>query len=224
MKKILIAVAIVVTTLTLHSCGTAGSTLAESLLQNGGGKQNQTTQTLVNSGTGILDNVLSGLFSRSPLTQKELVGTWNYTGSDAVFESENLLAQAGGTIIASQIEGKVDAQLAKYGIKKGVTRFVFNRDNTFNISMGGRNFGGTYQFDEKSRTLTLSTMMGLMTLSPKVARTTGGISVLFEADKLLTLASGVSSLLGQSNTQMGVLSGIISNYSGLRLGLQMKRG
>ena len=183
------------------------------LFQGGNGKQNQTTQTLVNSGAGILDNVLSGLFRSSPLTQRELIGTWSYTGSDAVFESENLLAQAGGTVIASQIESKVDTQLAKYGIKKDVTRFTFNHDNTFTVSMGGRKFGGTYKFDEKNRTLTLSTMMGLMTLSPKVARTAGGI----------TLAGGISSFLGQSNTQMSMLSSIISNYSGLHIGLQMKR-
>jgi len=223
MKKILIAVAVITASLTLHSCGTAGSALTNSLFQGGNGKQNQTTQTLVNSGAGILDNVLSGLFRSSPLTQRELIGTWSYTGSDAVFESENLLAQAGGTVIASQIESKVDTQLAKYGIKKDVTRFTFNRDNTFTVSMGGRKFGGTYKFDEKNRTLTLSTMMGLMTLSPKVARTAGGISVLFEADKLLTLAGGISSLLGQSSTQMSMLSSIISNYSGLHIGLQMKR-
>ena len=138
MKKTLIAVAVITASLTLHSCGTAGSALTDSLFQGGNGKQNQTTQTLVNSGAGILDNVLSGLFRSSPLTQRELIGTWSYTGSDAVFESENLLAQAGGTVIASQIESKVDTQLAKYGIKKDVTRFTFNRDNTFTVSMGGR--------------------------------------------------------------------------------------
>lgn len=220
MKKSAIAAALLSTGILLTSCGTTGTSIANTLLSGG---QNNTTQTAINTGANLLDGLLSGVLNQQPMTQKELVGTWTFTGTDAVFESENLLSQAGGTFAATQLESQLDAQLAKFGIRKGTTTFVFNADNTFAAQINGKSFSGTYRLDEKNKTIALSAMMGLFTLTPKIARTTTGATLLFEADKLLSLVSATSKLAGKSSSQLALLSDLLNNYNGLRLGLQMKR-
>lgn len=224
MSKTFLATALLAAGLTLTSCGTQGNALAGSLLQSAlGGNNSTATATAVNTGSALLSNILSGVLSGGTVEQKDIVGTWVYTGSDAVFESENLLAQAGGLVAASSIEQKADSYLSKYGIKKGVSTFTFKSDNTFTATLNGKTISGTYALDSKNKMLRLSAMAGLLNLTPYVARSTNGISILFEADKILSLAGTASSLLGQSNAQLSLLNNLLGNYNGLRLGLQLQR-
>ena len=95
MKKYSIALAFLAGALTLSSCGTTGS-LGQSTNNNstlGSANNGSTTGNILSEAStigSILGNILSG---SSKLSQSDLVGTWNYTGSDCVFKSENLLAK-----------------------------------------------------------------------------------------------------------------------------------
>lgn len=193
-----------------------GSSLLQGLLGGGKNVANATAQT----GGSILDHLVSSVMGNTPLTPKDLIGKWHYKGSDCLFESENLLAQAGGVLVAAQVESKIDQQLAKYGFKKGSSTFTFAPDGTFTATLGGRQISGTYMLDPKTRKLQLSALMGLFSLQPQVVRTSKGISFLFEADKLLSLTRSVATLVGKTDSTVGLAASLMENYKGMRLGLQ----
>lgn len=224
MKKRILSAAVLISTLTLTSCGNTGQ-IAQALLGAGSQNTTSTTAQTVATGTNLLGNLLSTFLGGTAVSEKDLIGTWSYQGVDAVFESENILAKAGGTLAAAQLESKIDTYVTKYGIQKGVTKFTFKEDKTFTAVVGKKNLSGTYVYDPNTKTLTLSAMGGLFTLKPTVARTATGISLLFPADKLLTLLNTTATIAGNTGAlgQLGSLTSLLNNYTGLQLGLQLQK-
>ena len=56
----------------------------------------------------ILSGVANAVVGNSSATTTAtLVGTWKYTGPDCKFESDNLLAKAGGEVASARVEEKV---------------------------------------------------------------------------------------------------------------------
>ena len=122
MKKSYISMAVLAGSLMLAtSCGTTAG------MGNSSSSSN-TTSSAVSTGTSLLGNLLSGVLGGSTLSANSIVGTWNYTGADCVFETENLLAKAGGAVAANKVESEINDNLAKVGIKKGSCAFTFNSD------------------------------------------------------------------------------------------------
>lgn len=184
----------------------------------------QSTNTASNAGAGLLDNLLGTVLNGKAVSEKELIGTWTYTGVECVFESQNFLAQAGGAAASGIIEGKINDQLRKYGIKKGVTKLTFNADKTFTATLGAKHMNGTYTLDTKSKVLVLSTMSGLINLRPQIGRSGSGISLLFESDKVLSLVGTVSGLVGQmGDSRFSTLASLLKNYNGMRVGLKLSK-
>lgn len=152
--------------------------------------------TAQSTGGNIFDNLLGSLLNSQPITERELVGRWNYTGVKTVFESPNYLAQAGGAAAAGIIEGKLDENLTRFGLKKGATTFTFKADHTFEANLNGMPLSGTYALDANKKVLHLSFLGGLFKFEPQVARTTSGVSILFDNDKLLSLLTTASKIAG----------------------------
>lgn len=226
MKKIFLsmaAAAIILTGCTGLGNTTAGGSALGSLLGNGAGNGLGSTATsaLAKSGTNVLGSLLGNLLGTNTVSEKNLVGTWSYKGVDCVFESENVLSKLGGEVAASALENKIDGYVQKIGIKPGVTTFTFNADHTWKATLGGKSLSGQWALDTKNSQLQMTYLAGLGTLTPKVAFNGGTLSLLFESSKLLTLAQGVGSLTG--NSAVSSLSGLIKNYNGMYVGLQMTK-
>ena len=62
---------------------------------------------------------------------------------------------------------------------------------------------------------------GMATTQPKVVMTGNSISLLYDADKLLTMLTKVSSMTNNSN--LNTLSSLLSKYDGLLIGMQLKK-
>ena len=154
------------------------------------------TGTAIAAGGNILDNLLGSVLGSQPITERELVGRWGYTGVSTVFESQNFLAQAGGVAAAGVLEAKLDENLTRFGFKKGSTTFVFNADHTFEANLNGMPISGTYTLEPNKKVLHLSLLGGLMNFHPQVVRTASGISILFDSDKLLSLLGAASKIAG----------------------------
>ena len=213
-KSIIAAFALASTLLLTTSCD----------VLNAGQSNTANTLSALNTGGGMLTNLLSNVLSGGSVTERDLVGNWTYDGVKCAFESQNLLAQAGGVAAASAVETKVDEQLKNYGIRKGVTRFNFKADKTFTATLGGRNMSGTYSLDTQSKTLHLQFMSGLLNLQPQVVRNGNGIALLFESDKLLGILGTASSLLGKmGNNNLSLVSSLLGNYQGMRIGLKLSK-
>lgn len=225
MKKFTMSLALLSGALLLSSCGTTGGNVAQgigSVLMNGAsGSTNESTSS-TSSTTSLLGNLLGGLLSGSTtLSQSDLVGTWNYSGSNCAFESENLLAKAGGAVAANKIESELNTQLAKVGIKQGACSFTFNKDNTYTATIGGHTLQGTYTLDAKNKKIKMTYLAGLASMSPRITKQGSSINLLIESSKLLNLMKGASVLA--KGTSLSGISTILNNYEGMYIGLQLKK-
>ena len=224
MKKLTLAAALIAAA-SLSSCvglgGAAGSLLGSQTGSAAGSLAKGVAGALTNGNT--LSNLLSTFLGGVPLNEESLYGTWTYQGVDVAFESENFLAKAGGAVAAGSVETKIDEQLQKYGIKPGAVKFTFNKDHTFNAVLAGKNISGTYTYEPKTRALQLTAAFGLFNQTCTVGNTAKGISLLFPADKILSLASTAGALLGNANSTIGALTGLLKNYNGMQIGLEMTK-
>lgn len=67
----------------------------------------------------ILSGVANAVANKVTGESASLTGTWTYAGPDCKFESDNLLAKAGGEVAAKQVEEKMSGVLEKLGFKEG---------------------------------------------------------------------------------------------------------
>lgn len=210
MKKVSILAATVC--MALVGCGTMGgtSTGSSNVLGNIIG--------VLTNGTGVV-NAVSSVIGLDKLTTANLYGTWNYSNPGCAFTSENLLAKAGGEVVAAQIEEKVLPYYQQLGINSSNTQLVLNEDKTFLATIGGKRFTGTYTFNESNCQLNLNAT--LLNLTCYAKREVNGISILFEGKKLLTLLQAMSALSG--NTSLQTIGELSKNYDGVRIGFDMKR-
>lgn len=225
MKKLFFPVCLAVVSLSMTSCLTSGNGSLSSLLSSQGGSASTIASSVAGAvaNTGTLENILSSFLGNTTLNEASLYGTWTYRGVDVAFESDNLLAQAGGAVAAGQLESKLDSQLTKVGLKPGSCTFTFNSDKTFQANIGGKTINGTYVYDASTRKITLTAALGLFNQTATVGTTATGVSLLFEADKLLSLVNAGSSLLGGGNSMLSSLSGLVSNFKGMKVGLGLSK-
>ncbi len=227
MKKVTLSLALMAGSVLLTGCGSSSSvlgTVGSAVLNNalGTGTSSSSSSSSSSSTGSLLGNILSNVLgSSSSISQSDLVGTWNYKGADCVFESENLLAKAGGAVAASKIESQLDTQLSKFGIKEGSCSYTFNKDNSFTATIGGRTLNGTYTLNSSDKTIKMSYLAGLASTTCNVVKSGNTISLLMDSDKMLTLLKGASALT--KGTSIGTLTSLLSNYSGMKIGMKMSK-
>lgn len=196
MKKIKIGMTIL-SCLLLFSCGNLGSLM---------------------SGTGVI-NAVSSVIGLDKVKAQDLIGAWSYSGPGCAFMSENLLAKAGGEMAAVQIEEKLLPYYQQVGISAANTSITFNENGTFSARIAGTPLSGNYTFDEATQQIKLKTL--LLSMNCYAKRELYGISILFEANKLLTILQTMSALSG--NKDMQTIGDISKNYDGVRIGFDMRK-
>ncbi len=173
----------------------------------------------------VLGSLLGGLIGNAvPVTEKSIVGTWTYQSPEVRFESEDFLSKAGGEVAAATIENKLSEIYSKVGITPGNGGFTFNEDKTCTVSLGERSINGTYTVNPETHELKIKA--GLIKLNAKVYFGAGNLAIIFEADKLLAFAQGLSAVagkVGKNNGTIGLLSGALTKYKGLMLGMNLTK-
>lgn len=180
------------------------------------GNMNQVLSAIQN---GSVINAITSVIGLDKVSAQNLIGSWTYSGPGCAFTSENLLAKAGGEVAAAQIEEKVKPYYDQIGISASNTQITFNQDGTFSSRIAGTNFIGTYTFDEASQQIKLKGL--LLSINCYTKREINGISILFEAKKLLTVLQTMSALSGNANLQ--TIGDLSKQYDGVRVGFDMKR-
>lgn len=174
-------------------------------------------QTMGSGGT--VGNIFTSVIGLDKVSEKGLIGTWKYNGPGVAFTSENLLAKAGGEVAATKIEQELTPYFQQAGISAQNTSVVFNEDKTFRATIAGKNFSGTWSFDEAQAKVTLQGL--LLSVNCYAKREYGGIALLFESKRLLQVLQVLATLSGNQTAQkVGDLS---KNYDGIRLGFDMKK-
>lgn len=221
MKKNILSICLLVGTTLLAGCGATTQSILGSTM--GTANTGATTNT-TNTGSAVgsmLESFLGAVLGNTTLKQADILGTWNYTSADCVFETENLLMKAGGEVAASKIEEKINGTLGKFGLSSGKCTFTFNSNNTYSATIGGRTIQGTYVLDTENKKITMTYLNGLGTMTPQIVKSGNKLSLLFNADKLLKLLTTVSALSG--NSTMNSLSSLLESYDGLLIGMELQK-
>lgn len=168
----------------------------------------------------LLTGVAQTLVGDQTTTAESIVGTWTFAGPDCQFESDNLLAQAGGVAAAQQIEQKLVPVYDKLGLEG--CQYVFNADSTYSFTFGEKSSNGTYSFNADNKRLTMKTRLGIsMTANVKVTGST--MSLAFDADKLIDVLKALTSLTSQAESSTSLVGSLVSNYDGLLLGFELQK-
>lgn len=212
MKKIYSFISALIICASFSSCGNLGN-------MGGMGTGTPTpdaTSSVLNS--DAIGNIISVFASGILTNQQTLVGSWTYTKPCVQFESENLLAKAGGAVAASNVENKLASIYQMAGIKPGAMKFVFGKDNTVQYNIGGRTATGQYVFDATRKTVTITTQSG-MNVTAYVSVSLNSLGLTFEASKLLALVNTASAL----SSQLSTIGAIAGSFSGMKVGFQFSK-
>lgn len=195
---------------------------------------------------GVLGNVLGSLLGQAvTLSEETLQGTWEYEGVACVLESENALADIGGTVVTSTVEEKLDGYLSKVGVAPGTCSFTFLQNDSCVFTVAGRGISGKYTLNAEEKKINFHFVYDRMTIRTHVAYNVTSMNIIFDADKLLNLiknvtsgisngaagigemASGQQTTLGTStagiSSTLSTVGALLNNYDGMMLGMKLKK-
>lgn len=240
MKRIFLIAALFVFTMSASAQWT-------NFLSNALGKLSSSTKTeesATNSATtGALKNVLGNLIGSSlPVSEAVINGTWNYEGVSCVLESDQALANIGGSLATGTIEEKLDGYLARVGVAPGACTFAFLDNDSCRFTVKGRTINGTYSLNAEEKTVALN-FYGRLSMTAHVSYDLSNMNLVFDADKLLSLikkvtstvassgssGSGLASILGGSasssatTSTLSTVSSLLENYTGMMLGMKLSK-
>ena len=177
-----------------------------------------------NAGAQDLKSILSGVakavVGNKATTASSIIGTWTYSGPECQFESENLLAKAGGEMAAKEVEEKMIAVYNKVGMNN--IRYTFNEDGTYSYQMKKRTVTGRYVFDDAAKTITMTGKLGLKTVA-YVTVTGTDMSMVFKADKLMSILKTITGAASKVNSTAATINSVAEAYDGLMLGFELKK-
>lgn len=168
-------------------------------------------------------NIISGLttiFSNSKVaTADKIVGTWVYEEPAVVFESSNLLKKAGGSMVSSRIEKRLQTILNKYGITKGNFKMTFDKNGNFTQTIRKKTIKGTYTIDGKN--VKLQYAGGMKQVLGTTQLEGNSLLIVMDATKLLKFAGAVGSVSG--NSLLKTAGSLLSGMDGMECGVRLKK-
>lgn len=168
----------------------------------------------------ILSGVISNVVGDKATTESSFKGTWKYNAPACEFESDNLLAKAGGTAAAEKIEKRVAPLLKSVGVN-GIV-YTFDGKGNYTSKIKKRVTEGTYKFDSKDKTITFTPTIG-MAYTAHVAVQGSTMALTFEADKLMTTLKTISNATSKLSTTAALINTLMNSYSGMRVGFELKK-
>lgn len=168
----------------------------------------------------MLGGVLKNVVGDKTTTEATIIGTWKYVGPECQFDSESTLAKAGSEVAAKEVEEKLASVYDKIGMDG--CEYTFNEDGSYSSYIKGMKSSGTYTFDNEAKTITMKGKLGLKTVA-YVTVMGNSMSLVFNADKLMTVLKAVTGATSSLSTTASAVNGIAKSYDGLRLGFELKK-
>ncbi len=171
-----------------------------------------------------LKDILGGLIGavkENATTEQTIVGEWGYTQPALALKSDNVLAQAGSSLMSGTIEKKLATYYEKVGLKAGSAAITLTEDKQFTLTMGKRTLQGIYEFDDATKALTLNfttkTSVKIGKIKGEAQLSGGDLKLLFAADKMLKIIKGLSAV--SNNSSIAAISQVADQYDGMSLGM-----
>ncbi|MDE6347313.1 MAG: DUF4923 family protein [Bacteroides sp.] len=168
----------------------------------------------------ILTGVVKSVVGDKATTESSIIGTWTYVGPECQFESDNLLAKAGGEVAAKEVEEKLQTIYEKVGMEG--CQYTFSEDGSYSCTIKGKTSSGTYTFDNDTKSITMKSKLGIKTVA-YVTVVGNGMSLVFNADKLMSVLKTVTGAIAGVSSTASAINSIAGSYDGLRLGFEMKK-
>lgn len=165
----------------------------------------------------VVSGIVDGLFTQSDITVEQMAGTWTATGSAVCFQSENYLKKAGGAAVASTIESKLNPYYQQYGLTGSV--LTVETSGKFSLKVKNITLSGTVtKRSDGNFDFAFSALGGIKIGAVKayVERTTSGLNVMFDASKLKSLLTTLTTLTGNSLAKSA--GSLLDGYDGLCVG------
>lgn len=183
--------------------------------------------TAVSKATGnstvgdVAANLLGNLLGTTTVSEKSLIGTWTYSQPCVAFESENVLATIGSSVVSSKAETTLKNGLTKIGFTSGKVVMTLNEDKTGTITYNGKAVKVNWGVDGTNLKLTFPLINKSVTMNTKIEG--GELQVAMKADKLLTLANAITSKASTVSSSLGTLNTLTKNVKGMYMGLQFTK-
>ena len=168
----------------------------------------------------ILTGVAKAAIGNKATTAHSIVGTWSYQAPECQFESDQLLAKAGGEVAAKEVEEKLQTIYDKIGLTS--IKYIFKEDGTYSYILKRRTVSGTYVFDEEAKTIIMKSKLGIQTVA-YVTVTGNSMSLVFNADKLMSILKVITGAASKVNSTAATLNRVAEAYDGLMLGFELKK-
>ena len=169
-------------------------------------------------GSNVAQGLTSVFSSSKQATAEKIVGTWNYTEPAIVFTSDNILAKAASKIAANKVEGKLQEQLSKYGIKPGSFTMTFNEDGTFSETLKGKTTKGRWEVKDSKLILSV---VGVKAISITTQIDGKDLQFVTDATKLLNLFKTIGAK--SSNSSIKTVASLMKSVNGMQAGITMRK-
>lgn len=168
----------------------------------------------------ILSGVAKAVIGDKATTANSVIGTWTYVQPKCQFESENMLAKAGGAVAAKEVEEKMQKVFEKIGMNG--CQYTFNEDGTYSYTIKKRTIKGTYTFDNTEKTITMKGKLGIKTVA-HITVTGNSMSMVFNADKLMSVLKTITGATSKINSTASTINSVAAAYDGMMLGFELKK-
>lgn len=177
-----------------------------------------------NSATAnAITSIAENLLGTASVDSTSLVGTWVYQSPCLALESENALANMGGSVVAAPVEKKLTTIMEKVGMKPGQVTLVFSNDGNLTAQMG-KTTPITAQWKVEGNTLILSkNMMKTISVKCNVKMTASGMQLAVESKKLMSLISTLCSNATAYSSTIGAAGMLLNNYQGVQIGMKFQK-
>lgn len=170
------------------------------------------TSTTTNSPIGgVIGQLLEGIIS-----PPSIEGKWVYSEPTIQFESESLLAKAGGAVATGKIVEKVKPYYERIGIVKGAVAIDFKSDNSCSYTINGNTYDGTYVYNKETNVVEMNDAHGIKIIAAYATVSSKNLAISFDATKLLTLLQTLGA--SSTNTTVAGLTTLSKSFTGMKVG------
>lgn len=166
-------------------------------------------------------NVVGNLLGTSKVSEKSLVGTWSYNQPGVAFESENVLATVGSSMVSTKVEKTMQNGLTKVGFTSGKVVLTLKEDKTGIIKYNGKAVDVNWAVDGTNLKLTFPLLNKGVSMNAKLSGSE--LQVAMKSDKLLTLLNAITEKAGTVNSSLGTLNTLTKNVNGMYMGLKFTK-
>lgn len=175
--------------------------------------------------SSLLSTAVSAVTGTSATSASTFVGTWNYTQPAVELSTDNTLSNIAMNMATSSLETKLQEYLSKIGIEAGIFNYIFNSDGTFSNQLKSMTLEGSYTYDASTNKITFNyqvkKVLTVTSLTADVSLSGSNLSLLFEAEKLLSFLNSISELSDNSTYQ--TIMSAIGSYESLKMGYQLTK-